>query len=118
MSKTPRTTDVTMQTIPALKSPKNCDMSGVSGGKYRFDSGDIKIQTMVTAMNEVTPPAETNTIPTSRFHCWNRVMASPINNEITAGTAKIPIITSFIHAGGVVAVFIAAIWTNASPVAA
>jgi hypothetical protein len=93
-------------------------MSGASGGKYRFDSGDIKKQAMVTAMNEVAPPAETNTIPTSRFHVWNRVMASPINNEITPGTAKVPIITSFTHVAGVAALLIAAILTNARPVTA
>src|SRR5882672_7942385 len=116
ISNTPRTMDVTMPTIPAVKWPKNCDTSGALGGKYRFDSADIKKQTMVTAMNEVTPPAETNTIPTSRFHCWNRVTASPISNEISAGTAKVPITTSFIHAGGGVAVLIAGMLTNASPV--
>jgi len=116
MSNTPRTMEVTTLTIPAVKSPKNCDMSGASGGKYRFDSGDIRKQTMVTATNEVAPPAETNTIPTSRFHLWNRVMASPINNEISPGTAKVAIITSFIHAAGGAAVLMAAILTNASPV--
>ena len=69
---------------------------------------------MLTAVNEVTPPAETNTIPTSRFHCWNRVMASPINSEISAGTTKVPISTSFIHAGDGVVVLTAAMLINAS----